>query len=138
VLTPAGGALAEMLPAFELGLGGPIGSGRQMLSWISPDDAVYAIHHALFTDVRGPVNVVAPHPVENREFAATLARVLRRPAVMRVPAKVIELAFGEMGRLVALGGAEVVPRRLGESGYEFAFPELEPALRHSLGRITPK
>jgi uncharacterized protein (TIGR01777 family) len=135
VLTPEGGALAEMLPVFRAGLGGPIGRGTQYLSWISVEDAIASIHHALFADeLTGPVNAVAPHPVTNGEFAATLARVLRRPGFLRVPAAAIRVAFGEMGELVALGGVEVVPRRLETSGFTFAFPELETGLRHVLGR----
>jgi uncharacterized protein (TIGR01777 family) len=135
VLTPESGALAEMLPAFRTGLGGTIGRGTQLVSWISPDDVIASIHHALFAgDLRGPVNGVAPRAVTNTELTATLARVLHRPARLRVPAAAIELAFGEMGRLTALGGVEVVPRCLQTSGFQFSYPELEPALRHVLGR----
>jgi uncharacterized protein len=135
VLAASGGALAQMLPVFRLGAGGPLGAGRQHVSWISLDDSLYAIHHALVAaELAGPVNAVAPRAVTNAELAATLARVLRRPARLRVPPSAIELAFGEMGRLAALGGVEVRPRRLRETGFAFAFPELEPALRHALGR----
>jgi uncharacterized protein (TIGR01777 family) len=134
VLTPAGGALAQMLPAFRAGLGGPLGAGTQPVSWISVDDTIAAIHHALHTEtLAGPLNVVAPRAVDNAELAATLGRVLRRPVVLRVPAAAIDLLFGEMGRLTALGGARVRPRHLAASGFVFDYPELEPALRHTLG-----
>src|SRR5205823_917697 len=109
-----------------------------VMSWISLDDALAALHYALFTDeLSGPVNAVAPRAVTNREFAATLGRVLRRPAFLRVPAFAIDALFGEMGRLVALGGVEVLPRRLEACGFAFDFPELEPALRHALGSVKP-
>jgi uncharacterized protein (TIGR01777 family) len=135
VLSPAGGALGRMLPPFRLGLGGPLGSGRQPMSWIAMDDLIGAIHHALMTDgLAGPVNATAPQPVTNREFARTLGRVLGRPAVLRVPAVALRLAFGEMADTALLAGARVLPARLQESGYSFRYPELEGALRHLLGR----
>ncbi len=135
VLTPTGGALAELLPVFRKGVGGPIGTGRQVMSWISLDDAIAAIHHALFEEqLSGPVNVVAPNAVTNAELAATIGRVLHRPTVMRVPAFAIRALFGEMGQLVALGGVRVAPARLVKAGFAFEDPELEPALRRVLGR----
>jgi uncharacterized protein (TIGR01777 family) len=134
VLSPAGGALKTMLPAFRLGLGGPIGGGRQWLSWIAIDDAVGAIHHGLMTDLDGPVNATAPEPVTNREFTASLARVLHRPAVLPIPSLAVGLVLGEMGKALLLSGARVLPHRLLQSGFEFRLPMLEPALRHVLGR----
>lgn len=135
VLSPAGGALAKMLPPFRLGLGGPVGGGRQWLSWISIDDAIGAIHHALFTeDLAGPFNAVAPAPVTNAELARTLGRVLGRPAALPVPAAVLTALFGEMARATLLASVRAVPRRLERSGYRFRHPALEPALRHLLGR----
>jgi hypothetical protein len=135
VLSPAGGALSTMLPPFRLGLGGPIGSGDQYLSWVTIDDAIGAILHALITPtLAGPVNVVAPNPVTNREFAATLGRVLSRPAFLPLPALVVKLVFGEMGEELLLSSTRVEPHRLKETGYVFRFPELEGALRHVLGR----
>jgi hypothetical protein len=135
VLTPAGGALAKLLPFFRAGLGGRAGSGRQWLSWISLDDAVGAIGHAV-SDGRcaGPVNTVAPEPVTNAEFAATLARVLRRPAVLPVPAAVLRAALGQMADETLLASTRAVPARLRALGYEFRHPALEAALRHVLGR----
>jgi len=135
VLSPAGGALAKMLTPFNLGVGGVIGSGRQYLSWIAIDDVIGAIHHALTTEgLNGPVNVVAPNPVTNRDFTKALGRVLRRPTVMPLPAFAARLALGEMADELLLASTRVVPKRLEETGYTFRFPELEPALRHVLGR----
>lgn len=135
VLTPAGGALGQMLLPFKLGVGGVIGSGRQFMSWIALDDVVAAVLHALRTDgLDGPVNAVAPHPVANAEFTKTLGRVLRRPAVLPMPAFGARLAFGEMADHLLLGGARVEPSRLLETGFDFDHPELEGALRHLLGR----
>ncbi len=135
VLSPAGGALAKMLPVFRIGLGGPVGGRRQWLSWISIDDAIGAIHHALFTEeLAGPFNAVSPTPVTNAEFARTLARVLGRPAVLPVPAALLTALFGEMARATLLASIRALPRRLERSGYRFRHPALEPALRHLLGR----
>lgn len=135
VLTPAGGALGQMLLPFKLGLGGVIGSGRQFMSWIALDDVAAAVLHAVGTDgLDGPVNAVAPHPVANAEFTKTLGRVLRRPAVLPMPAFGARLAFGEMADHLLLGGARVEPTRLLETGFDFSHPELEGALRHLLGR----
>jgi uncharacterized protein (TIGR01777 family) len=135
VLTPAGGALARMLPPFRLGLGGPLGSGRQWMSWIGIDDVVGAIHHALVTEsLGGPVNLTSPHPVTGRELAATLGRVLGRPAAIPVPAAALRLLFGEMADVALLSSTRVLPARLQESGYRFRHPELEGALRFMLGR----
>ena len=135
VLTAAGGALGRMLPPFRLGLGGRLGSGRQWMSWIAIDDLVGAVHHAMMTEaLEGPVNATAPNPVRGRDFAATLGRVLERPAAVPVPAAALRLAFGEMADVTLLSGARVLPARLQASGYVFRYPELEDALRFGLGR----
>jgi uncharacterized protein (TIGR01777 family) len=135
VLTPAGGALRRMLPAFLLGAGGPLGSGKQWVSWISIDDAIGAIHHALFTDeLAGPVNTVAPEPVTSRTLAATLGRVLKRPALLPAPALALKLLFGEMADTALLSSQRLSATRLVGSGYPFRHPTLEIALRHVLGR----
>jgi uncharacterized protein len=137
ILSPAGGLLQRMLPPLRAGLGGPLGTGRQWLSWISIDDAVGAVHHAIMTEtLSGPVNTTAPQPVTNGEFTATLARVLGRPALLRVPAPALRLALGEMGEVAVLGSARVVPERLTQAGYRFRHPVLEGALRFVLGRET--
>src|SRR5882672_5343084 len=133
VLTTSGGALAKMLPAFRLGLGGPVGSGKQYLSWIVLDDALAAIAHALTTEsLTGPVNITAPEPVTSLAFARTLGRVLRRPALLRVPALALRIVFGADGAAMLQSGQRVLPERLIASGYRFRFAEVEPALRQLL------
>lgn len=135
VLTPCGGALAKMLPAFRLGLGGVLGGGRQYMSWIGLEDLVRVIHFALLYGLcRGPINAVAPNPVTNREFTRTLGRVLRRPTFLPAPAFAIRLMLGEMGQRLLLEGQRVTPQRLLARGFEFRTPELEAALRHELQR----
>ena len=135
VLSPTGGALAKMLPLFKVGAGGVLGSGRQGVSWISLDDAIAALLHCLMSaDLEGPVNLTAPHPVDNRELTKVLARVLRRPALARVPSLAARVAFGEMADEMLLTGSRVVPNQLLGSGFEFRHPDLETALRHLLGR----
>jgi len=135
VLSPGGGVLGRMLPAFRMGVGGPLGSGRQWMSWISIDDCIGAIHHALMTEgLSGPVNATAPNPVTNQEFAATLGRLLGRPAMLPVPATALRLVFGEMADGALLAGARVLPERLLQSGYQFRHTQLEEALRFVLGR----
>lgn len=133
VLSPDGGALGSMLTPFKLGAGGPFGSGRQYMSWIALDDIVGAIQHALTTEsLAGPVNATSPYPVTNAEFSKTLGRVLKRPALARVPAPVLRLAVGEFSKEL-LDSRRVLPVGLTDSGYEFRYPQLEPALRHLLG-----
>ncbi len=133
VLSPHGGALAQMLPPVRLGLGGPIGSGRQYWSWIALDDVVRAIQYALLTEtLRGPVNVVSPDPVRNREFVRTLGRVLGRPTLLPMPASAVRLLFGQMGEELLLASQRVEPIRLLASGFVFQYPDLEGALRHLL------
>ncbi len=134
VLSAAGGALAKMLMPFRLGVGGRIGSGKQFMSWISIEDAVGAIHHALSDQaLRGPVNVVAPEPVSNAEFTRTLARALRRPALVPLPAFAARLAFGEMADALLLSSTRVMPARLQAHGFAFQFPALAGALEHLVG-----
>jgi uncharacterized protein (TIGR01777 family) len=134
VLSREGGALAPQLLPFRLGLGGPLGGGRHFTSWISIDDEAAAIEHAIVSDeLSGPVNLAAPNPVTNREFAKTLGRVLRRPAVLPTPLLPLRLAFGsEFVEEVLLASARVFPASLLASGYRFRFSELEPALSHLL------
>jgi uncharacterized protein (TIGR01777 family) len=134
ILTPRGGALANMLTPFRLGAGGVIGSGQQYWSWIAIDDVIGAIHQALFTDaLRGPVNCTAPNPATNAEFTRGLGRVLRRPTLFPLPAFAARLMLGEMADELLLASARVMPTRLQQSGYHFRFEQLEPALRHLLG-----
>ncbi len=130
VLSGRGGALGKMLTPFRLGLGGPMGNGRQWMSWIALEDHLRAMEHALFTDVlHGPVNLVAPDPVTNADFAATLGKVLSRPAVIPVPRFALELALGEMADATILASQRAAPRALLASGFHFAHATLEGALR---------
>ncbi len=134
VLSPAGGALGRMLLPFRLGIGGRLGSGTQWMSWISIDDVVNALQYLVVTKtLSGPVNVTSPEPVRNREFTEILGRVLSRPTLLRVPRAALQLAFGEMADSALLGSTRVMPKRLLASGFRFAHPGLETALRHVLG-----
>jgi uncharacterized protein (TIGR01777 family) len=133
VLTPEGGALAKMLPAFRLGLGGRIGNGKQFMSWISLPDALAAILHVLETPgLVGPVNLTAPEPVTNRQFTRALATALHRPALLPVPAFALKAVFGEMARETVLSDQRVLPAKLLASGYAFRHPTIEAALRDLL------
>ncbi|MBE2216432.1 MAG: TIGR01777 family protein [Opitutaceae bacterium] len=133
VLAAHGGALAKMLPIFRAGLGGPAGSGRQWVSWITLDDAAAAFVHAISSlSVTGPVNAVAPGAVRNADFSRALAAVLGRPAAVRAPAVALRLMFGRMADETVLESARLVPARLRESGFVFRHPQIEPALRHVL------
>ncbi len=133
VLSATGGMLAKLLTPFRLGLGGPVGSGRQYLSWISLDDAVAAVTHVLANAaVHGPVNVVAPEPVTNAEFTRALAAVLHRPAFLRVPAFALRLALGRMADEAILASTRVTPAVLSAGGFRFRFPQLGAALRYAL------
>jgi uncharacterized protein (TIGR01777 family) len=135
VLDTQGGALARMLPAFRLGLGGRLGSGRQFWSWIALTDLVRAMAHLLAADsLAGPINAVSPHPATNCEFTKELGRALRRPTPFVIPAFAVNLLFGKMGREAMLASARVVPRRLMESGFAYQSPTLDVALRQILAR----
>lgn len=127
VLAPKGGILGKMIPPFRLGLGGPIGNGRQYLAWIHIDDMVNAILWLLDNDLRGPFNMVSPYPVHNEQFAHALGHALQRPAILRVPATVIRLLMGESSVLV-LGGQRALPKRLEAAGFSFRWYDLEEAL----------
>ena len=133
VLTPSGGALGKMLPPFRLGLGGPVGSGNQYVSWIELGDVVRAILHLLErSDLSGPVNMTAPTPVTNRELATSLGKVLHRPSLMPVPAFAMKMAFGAEGAEMLQSGQRVLPELLVASGFKFRFETIEPALRSLL------
>jgi uncharacterized protein (TIGR01777 family) len=134
VLSPDGGALAKMLPAFRLGVGGRLGSGAQWMSWIGLHDLIRVIRFAIESDdMSGAVNAVAPEPVTNAVFTATLGRVLRRPALLPVPAFALRALFGEMAGLTMLASQRVIPTRLAHAGFQFESPSLEVALRSELG-----
>lgn len=134
VLGAGGGALERMLTPFKLGIGGPIGSGKQWLSWIHIDDVVGSAQFLMERpDLSGVFNFTAPNPVTMEEFARTLGRVLLRPAFVRVPTFALKTIFGEMAETL-LQGSRVLPKRLLEAGYPFRYPTLEPALRAVLER----
>jgi uncharacterized protein len=135
VLAKHGGALKKQLPLFKFGLGGKFGNGSPYQSWISLDDEVGAIVHLLTADVRGPVNLTAPHPVTGVEFAKTLGAVLKRPAVLPIPRFGPGLVLGnELAEALLFTGQRVLPRVLSASGFEFVHPTLDVALRSILGK----
>jgi len=138
ILDPEGGALAQMLPPFKLGAGGPMGSGRQWTSWVTLADVVAVIQFAIATPaLQGPVNTVAPAPVRNAEFARALGEALHRPAVIPAPAFALRLLFGEMADEMLLASQRCLPTALDQAGYRFRHPDLLPALRAVLGRPEP-
>ncbi|HEY0004585.1 MAG TPA: TIGR01777 family oxidoreductase [Pyrinomonadaceae bacterium] len=133
ILSGSGGALEKMLTPFKLGIGGKIGSGEQYMSWITIDDVVGIIKHAIKDKtLSGPLNAVAPAPATNLEFTKTLGRVLSRPTIFPVPAFALRLVFGEMADAALLASQRVKPARLQQADYAFKYPELEGALRHVL------
>ena len=133
VLSKDGGALAEMLTPFKLGVGGVVGSGRQWMSWISLEDVVGAINFALENDeLSGPINIVAPNPVTNKEFTRTLGEVIHRPTILPLPQFAVKLAFGEMGDALLLDSTRVAPERLTNSGFKFKFEKLKLAVQNAL------
>ncbi|MGX1130181.1 uncharacterized protein (TIGR01777 family) [Streptomyces glaucescens] len=132
VVAREGGAWGRLFPLFKAGLGGPIGGGRQYWSYIALHDEVAALRHLLDReDLSGPFNLTAPKPLTNREISAAMGRVLHRPAVFAVPAPVLRAVLGEMAGDV-LGSQRVLPKRLSESGFRFAFPGIEDAIRAAL------
>jgi len=133
ILSTRGGALPKMLPAFRTGMAGVIGSGLQWMPWLSLDDAVGIVRHAIDnTALAGPVNAVAPEPVTNRVFTKTLGRALGRPTSMPLPAFAARLALGEMADALLLSSARAIPERLRASGYTWRHPDLDGALRATL------
>lgn len=133
VLSKEGGALKSMLPPFKLGLGGVVGDGRQYISWIALDDVVGALQFALASDsLSGPVNLVSPQTVTNREFTKTLGKVLGKPTIFPLPGFVARIALGEMADELLLTSNRVVPEKLRQAGFNYGYPDLEAALRHVL------
>ena len=133
VLSARGGALPKMLLPFRFGLGGRLGNGNQVWSWIGLEDLLAVVGAVIeIPAFSGPVNAVAPNPSTNAELTRTLARVLRRPAVFPLPAAAVRLMFGEMGENLLLQGAHVLPKTLAEQGFQFRQGELESALRSEL------
>ncbi len=134
ILSTEGGALPRMLPPFKMGVGGPLASGKQWMSWIHIKDEIEAILYAIEKEgIEGPLNLTAPNPVTNADFTRALALALRRPAFFRVPGFVLRLMFGEMAQTLLLSGQRVVPRNLEKGGYRFSFSELSKALGDLLG-----
>jgi len=129
VLGPNGGALGQMIPLFKFFLGGPLGSGRQWFSWVHMQDLAEAFTYLLqHQDISGAVNVCSPKPVRNSELGKAIGRVLHRPSFLPAPGFMIELILGEFGS-VLLKGQRVIPRRLLDAGFCFAYPEIDQALR---------
>lgn len=138
ILSPEGGALGKMLLPFKLGVGGRLGSGRQVMSWVHMDDVLGAILHAVQNEgISGPVNVVAPDPVDNRTFTKALGKALGRWTVLPVPAFALRLLLGQMADEMLLSGADVKPSRLLDTGYAFRHPAIGPALRNLFGKDEP-
>lgn len=134
VMSTQSGALAQMLPIFKAGLGGPLGDGSNWVPWIGHGDCARAVVHCMdHTDIDGPVNIVAPNPVTNRELTKTLGKAVGRPTVMPVPKFALRLRFGELADEALLASQRVVPSRLLEHSYQFAQPHLAGALQHELG-----
>jgi uncharacterized protein len=130
VLARDGGALEKMLLPFRLGIGGPIGSGNQWMSWVDREDVLRAIEWATDRpEVRGTYNITATEPVRNRDFSRALGRALHRPSFMPVPGFVLRLIFGDMADEALLGGQRVIPARATREGFTFAYPTLDSSLR---------
>jgi uncharacterized protein (TIGR01777 family) len=135
VLAAQGGALAKMLPAFRLGLGGRLGSGKQWMSWVALEDVLRTITFVMENSaISGPVNTTAPHPVTNAAFTHALASVLHRPALLPVPAFALRMALGEMADEGLLASTRAVPQKLEQAGFLFACPHLHDALSATLKR----
>jgi uncharacterized protein (TIGR01777 family) len=134
VLAPSGGALGRQVPLFRLGLGGRLGSGRQWVSWIALEDEVRAIEFLLTAAVDGAVNLTSPLPATNAELTAALARALRRPAKIPVPAVALRLALGtELADELVLASQRAVPAALHAAGFSFRYPTIDAPLRHTFG-----
>jgi len=134
ILAREGGMLAKLLTPFKMGMGGKVGSGKQYISWVSLDDSVSAVKLAINDqNIRGPLNIVSPNPVTNEEFTKALGHVLNRPTALAVPAFAARLAFGEMADEMLLSSQKVLPKKLTAAGFQFRYPELEPALKKYVG-----
>lgn len=135
VLGKEGGSLAKMLPAFKMGMGGPLGDGQQWISWISIDDAVEVVDFALnHESLSGPVNVVSPHPVRNKEFAHAIGHALHRPEVVPVPKRMLHFMFGDFADETLLASTKVLPHKLHLEEFPFKYSDLHTALNHILNK----
>lgn len=134
VLSPNGGALAKMLPAFKFGLGGKIGSGKQIMSWIDIEDLLRAILFIINTpQIAGPVNMVSPNPVSNQRFSQLLAKQLQRPSLLPLPEFLIKLLFAQMGKELLLSSTNVQAKKLLDAGFEFEYATVQKSLKKQLG-----
>jgi len=135
VVGAGGGMVAKLKPVFNLGLGGVIGSGKQLMSWIAVDDLVYAINYIIHNEsISGPVNFTAPKSVTNQEFTKSFAKLLKRPMFMHIPSFALKMIMGEMADSLLLASCRVKPNKLIENGYEFAYPEIQDALKVALNK----
>ena len=132
ILGSDGGALKQMLPPFKLGVGGNIGDGKMMMSWIDVDDLVRIYEHVLSNSLEGTFNATSPYPVSNSVFTKALGKVLRRPTIFPLPLFVLKLIYGEASTVLT-DSKEVYPKLLQESGFEFKYPTIKEALEHILG-----
>jgi uncharacterized protein (TIGR01777 family) len=134
VVAASGGALAKIIGPARWGLAGPVAGGKQWMPWIALDDAIGAMHHLLFDEtVSGPVNLVSPEPVRNREFMQTLGRVIHRPAILPLPAFMVRALFGEMGESTLLATCHALPGKLLAIGFPWRHRSLEEWMRFELG-----
>ena len=135
VLGYSGGMLGGLLPVFELGMGGPIGDGRQMMSWIHRDDLVRMIVAAVADpEIEGPYNATAPNPVSNRDFARAIGHAVRRPAILPLPAQPLRLLLGDLADELMLGGQKVLPVKAVFHGFRFRYPRIDDAIGAIVGR----
>ena len=135
VLSKNGGVLTKMLPVFKCGLGGKIGSGQQFISWIDLNDLLNGILFIIsHPQLQGPVNMVSPHPVSNQKFTQLLAKQLKRPSLLPLPEFLVKLLFAEMGKELLLSSSNVIPKKLSDAGFEFAYATLEKSLLKQLGK----
>lgn len=135
VLSPKGGALSRLLPIFNMGGGGILGSGKQYMSWIDIEDVARAFHRAIMSsNLEGPINTAAPNPMTNAEFTKVLGKVLGRPTLFPLPAAAARLMMGEMADELLLASQRLKPAKLEDNGFQFQFPDLEQSLRHLLNK----
>ena len=138
VLSGKGGAMDKMLPIFKKGLGGPLGSGKQYMSWVSVRDVVKAIRHVLYSKtLSGPINVTGPEPVTNKVFTRALGQAINRPTLFPAPAFALRAAFGEMADETLLASTRAVPHKLENDGFEFTHRSIHTAVRSALSQIDP-
>lgn len=131
VLKKNQGMLKKLWPSFFFGMGAVIGNGQQMISWIDLDDLVAAISWVIqHSEIEGPINMVSPNVVSQKQFAKTLARVLNRPQILHLPTRLVSMLFGQMGAELLLSGQKVYPKRLLDAGFKFEYADLEEALKH--------